>query len=141
MCSNLCTSLYKVCTIYISLLKINKINFITVLFIKFLKNRAAGHWIKSLSIVCSQNTESTHLQESVFPSAFGFREYGFLQVCTFPYSGNKQWITDIILHIKHCLLRSLGLHNNSVVHYRYYNKSMDLLLVFQIKLLFTTELW
>ena len=40
--------------IYISLLKINKINFITVLFIKFLKNRAAGHWIKSLSIVCSQ---------------------------------------------------------------------------------------
>ena len=81
--------------IYISLLKINKINFITVLFIKFLKNRAAGHWIKSLSIVCSQNTESTHLQESVFPSAFGFWEYGFLQVCTFPYSGNKQWITDI----------------------------------------------
>ena len=106
---------------YISLLKINKINFITVLFIKSLKNRAAGHWIKSLSIVCSQNTERTHLQESVFPeaegfreygflqvcnfpysgiqesvfpSAFGFREYGFLQVCNFPYSGNKQWITD-----------------------------------------------
>ena len=100
MCSNLCTSLYKVCTIYISLLKINKINFITVLFIKFLKNRAAGHWIKSLSIVCSQNTESTHLQESVFPSAFGFREDGFLQVCTFPYSGNKQWITDSISDIQ-----------------------------------------
>ena len=28
--------------------------------------------------------------------SFGFREYGFLQVCTFPYSGNKQWITDSI---------------------------------------------
>ena len=91
MCSNLCTSLYKVCTI----LKINKINFIYFVVIKLLKKRAAGHWIKSLSIVCSQNTESTHLQESVFPSAFGFREYGFLQVCIFPYSGNKQWITDI----------------------------------------------
>ena len=71
MCSNLCTSLYKVCTIYIPLLKIDKINFITVLSLNFLKNRAAGHWIKSLSIVCSQNTESTHLQESVFPEAEG----------------------------------------------------------------------
>ena len=28
------------------------------------------------------------------PFCIGFREYGFLQVCTFPYSGNKQWITD-----------------------------------------------
>ena len=77
-------------------MKINKINFYHHVVIKFLKSRAAGHWIKSLSIVCSQNTESTHLQESVFPSAFGFKEYGFLQVCIFPYSGNKQRITDSI---------------------------------------------
>ena len=89
-------------------MKINKIKFYHHVVIKFLKNRAAGHWIKSLSIVCSQNTESTHLQESVFPSAFGFREYGFLQVCTFPYSGNKQWITDNI-H-RNCRLYFFTLH-------------------------------
>ena len=66
--------------IYIPLLKINKINFITVLSLNFLK-------IGQLDKI---------VQESIFPSAFGFREYGFLQVCTFPYSGNKQWITDSI---------------------------------------------
>ena len=66
--------------------------------VQFLKNGATGHWIKSSSIVCSQNTESTRtgnhfsLQPSASRNKDSFRcvPFGFCILRT-----NKQcMITD-----------------------------------------------
>ena len=42
--------------------------------VQFLKNGATGHWIKSSSIVCSQNNGKHTHRKPFFPSAFGFKE-------------------------------------------------------------------
>ena len=59
------------------------------LFLVKISNKGILLDIISYPLFVPRIRKGTHLKESVFPSAFGFREYGFLKVCAFCILGTN----------------------------------------------------